>query len=122
VPGDCWRTVIACLLELPRDDVPHFLADEDDPDGIGWWVDSVAFVEAHTDHCTLVALEPVFPVYLDPDMAPACVIGISPSPRAAVMHAVIVDARTGELVWDVHLSRAGLAGPLVEISAIVGRA
>lgn len=28
--GDCARTVIACLLELPRDDVPHFA--EDDPD------------------------------------------------------------------------------------------
>lgn len=24
---DCWRTCIACLLGMPRDDVPHFLAE-----------------------------------------------------------------------------------------------
>lgn len=30
--GDCARTVLACLLELPRDDVPHFYEVENDPD------------------------------------------------------------------------------------------
>lgn len=119
VPGDCWRTAIACLLDIPRDDVPHFLAHEDDPDGNGWWAETVAFVEQHRPGWTLQNYEPLFPVYAQPEVAPQHVIGVGPSPRGDFLHAVIVDAITGETVWDVHPSRAGLAGPLVEMSALV---
>lgn len=125
VPGDCWRTAIACLLD--RDDpttVPHFIAaplpeGETEDTSTAWWDATVAYVEAHTpDGITLVLLEPMFPVYLDPENAPRHVIATGPSPRGDWLHCVIVDAVTGELVHDPHPLRAGLAGPPVDVAAL----
>ena len=30
--GDCWRTVIGCLLDMPPQDVPHFCGEDLDND------------------------------------------------------------------------------------------
>lgn len=35
VPGDCFRTVIACLLDKEPRDVPHFFSDEPESE-LGW--------------------------------------------------------------------------------------
>lgn len=125
VPGDCWRTAIACLLD--RDDpttVPHFIAaalpEGDDVDtSTAWWDASVAYVERCVpDGQTFLLLQPRFPVHAEPDLAHPHVIATGRSPRGDWQHSVIADARTGELVWDPHPSRAGLAGPIEDIAAI----
>ena len=48
VLGDCWRTAIACLLDLDDPtEVPHFIEDHrhDDPESTAWWDSTKAFVE-----------------------------------------------------------------------------
>lgn len=113
--GDCWRTAVACLLDMPDPlAVPHFIALD------GWWESTVAWVEIETQgRWTLGAFDPVFPIYVAPDLSPQFVIGTGPSPRGDFLHAVIVSALDGELIWDPHPSRAGLAGPLVDIAVLL---
>lgn len=121
--GDCWRTAVACLLDLTDPtEVPHFIAIDrarGDESSTRWWTDTVDFVNRHTpDGLTLRLLTPVFPIYADPDGGYPHVIATGPSPRGDWYHAVIVDARTGELVWDPHPSRAGLAGAPLDVAAL----
>ena len=115
--GDCWRTCIAGLTGQPRDDVPHFVQMYADDKSLFWWNATVEYVEQHVDEATLVCLEPTFPVYIAPSPWPV-VIATGPSPRGDLLHAVLVDATTGDLVWDPHPSRAGLAGPPTELAAL----
>jgi len=127
IAGDCWRTAIACLLDLTDPaDVPHFIAIDQargDDTSTAWWTDTVAFVtQLIPAGQTLHLLQPTFPIYLEPDNAWPHAIATGPSPRGDFEHAVIVDARTGALVWDPHPSRAGLAGPPVDVAAIGRRA
>jgi len=35
--GDCYRTVLACLLDLPRDDVPHYVTSMDNTE----WLEDI---------------------------------------------------------------------------------
>ncbi|QGH75903.1 hypothetical protein SEA_AXYM_36 [Gordonia phage Axym] len=112
VLGDCWRTALACVLDLPRDDVPHVIGDDD------WWEQSCTFVTNHTG-MLLLNLEPQFPVYQSPESSPyQHVIATGPSPRGDFAHCVVVSAIDGALVWDPHPSRAGLAGPATALSVI----
>lgn len=108
VPGDCWRTAIACLLDMDRDDVPHFAHLYPDPEP-NWWVETVRWVEAQKPGMTLVGAEPVYGVVGRP------VIASGPSPRGPWLHSVIADGTTGELLWDPHPSHAGLAGDAVDL-------
>lgn len=122
VPGDCWRTAIACLLGLADPaEVPHFIHEHDGmtvPDR--WWHATVEWVEAYLPGWTLGGYDPTFPLYDSPH-APPHVIASGPSPRGPWLHSVVVDARTGALVWDPHPSRAGLAGPPVDLAALITR-
>lgn len=115
-PGDCWRTALACLLEVPRDDVPHFIHEYPTriiamPRGFPsipeWWVRSVEWVEATRPGWTLENYAPRFPVY-DGDNAPDRVIASGQSPRGDWLHAVIVSARDGSLIHDPHPSGDGV--------------
>lgn len=123
VVGDCWRTAVGCLLGLADPLlVPHFV-DEDqargDESSTRWWTETVAFAAGHLPEGQALFLrQPVFPVYADPSSGWPHVIASGPSPRGDWLHAVIVDAVTGDLVWDPHPSRAGLAGPPVDVAAI----
>lgn len=120
IPGDCWRTAIACLLDLTDPlCVPHFIHEHRDGADIDWWIASAAFVEERVPTGqTLLCLTPTFPVYQDPDKAYPHVLATGPSPRGDWLHTVVVDAITGELIWDPHPSRAGLAGTPLEVAAI----
>lgn len=119
IPGDCWRTAIACLVEVPRDDVPHFIHEYagDDEMSTEWWTQSVAFVEAAVPGWTLVCLAPEFPIYQHPDDAPRRVIVTGQSPRGDWLHCVIADAATGELVHDPYPGAAGVLTH-VEVAAL----
>lgn len=110
VKGDCWRTALACLLGLPRNDVPHFIQDywSDDETDIAWWWASVEFVEKAFPGSTLVCLKPGFPVYEDPDNGLTRVIISGKSPRGDFNHCVMADSRTGELTWDVYPNGNGV--------------
>lgn len=129
-PGDCWRACLASLLEVPRDDVPHFIdlyaggtgapgeEIEDHPEGPRWWRESVAWVQQQRPGWTIAAWnrpEPWVPLW-HPDMyelgVPRREILTAPSPRGAWNHSVIVDALTGELEHDPFPGGQGvLPGP-----------
>ena len=104
--GDCQRAVIASLLELPIEDVPHFL-QEVNGDPSDYWDAIQAFLSLRG-----LALMHV------PSRSGATFFGdgvdvyheiSGPSPRGnGVMHAVV--GRNGEIVHDPHPSKAGLAG------------
>lgn len=99
--GDCLRACVATLYRLPAEAVPHFV---EHPDWFG------ALCEwAREDGYTVTYEGPSFPMYT----AHRHVIALGTSPRDPdVTHAVVVDARTGELGHDPHPSRAGLASPI----------
>lgn len=108
--GDCWRTAIACLLEVPRDDVPHWMEIyKDQPDSVQWWHDTVAFVEAARPGWTLTLVRPpAWPIYSHPLISPPHVVLVGKSPRGDWLHAVIADTITGDLVWDPHPAGGGV--------------
>lgn len=108
-PGDCWKTCIASLLELPMDDVPHFVEYGD-----MWWDVTQAFIKA------IVGNDKELAWWEDVQLIPAgqeFLIGTGDSPRGDYQHAVIVD-RAARVVHDPHPSRAGLAGPPTTFFAI----
>jgi len=112
-PGDCWRTAVACLLDLARpEDAPHFIVQED------WWGATVNYIEERMPGWTLVCLTPEFPVYQDTTRAPHLALATGLSPRGDWLHTVVVDAVSGNCVWDPHPSRSGLSGPPVQLSAL----
>lgn len=120
VAGDCWRTALACILEIPRDEVPHFAElHKNDPEfSSDWWWASVKFVQEVKPGWTLFCINPpVFPAYVFPTEAPQRVILTGRSPRGPWSHCVVADAITGEIVWDPHPSREGLLTK-IEIAAL----
>lgn len=126
IPGDCWRTALACVLEMPRDDVPHFIhLHADDPDDEfgngGWFVASRAWVEEHRPGWTLRAYDPTFPFWTEPgpppDVPPGMIL-TGQSPRGDWLHCVVVDWQTGELVHDPYPGGGGVLS-LVDVVALV---
>ncbi|MCB2412378.1 DUF4326 domain-containing protein [Demequina sp. TTPB684] len=118
VPGDCWRACIAGLTNAPLEVVPHFAQLYPDETTPAWWYATVTWVEENAPGTTLVCIDPVFPVATQTEALPPVVIATGKSPRGDFMHAVLVDWVTGDLVWDPHPSRAGLAGPAIELAAL----
>lgn len=117
IPGDCWRTALACLLEIPMADVPHFLHlypdhPHDYESNIRWWTESKAYVQMTRPDYVLECFTPVFPFWrINTDSA----VKVSPyvilsgqSPRGDWAHAVIADAITGDTVHDPYPGGGGL--------------
>jgi len=103
--GDCMRACVASLLELPAEDVPHFMDGGPSQSEFvrrlhGFLVPRGLWVMTH-DHFWLAHL-------LEQSHVPEVYHIISgPSPRFPdCFHAVI--GRNGEVVFDPHPSRAGL--------------
>jgi len=117
IPGDCWRTALACLLEVPRDTVPHFIHLYPD-EGSEWWHASVKWVEEQMPGWTLYNLVPEFPVYLHPEDSPKKILLTGQSPRGNWQHVVVADALTGELIHDPFPSGAGVLDRL-DVAALV---
>ncbi|AYD81595.1 hypothetical protein HYP71_gp101 [Arthrobacter phage KBurrousTX] len=113
--GNCWQACVASLLDLPLDQVPHFILHED------WWEATKAFVAVHKPGWTMEHYDVTFPVYVphDHEGAPQHVIGSGQSPRGDFLHAAIVSAVTGELVHDPHPSRAGFAGDMDSMFVLI---
>lgn len=107
IHGDCMRTVIACLLDLQPQDVPHFLHDG---------CDGGVFMERIDAYLESKGLALVGVPFSDtPDKVmeamtynnPNITYMISGQSARGVNHVVI--ARNGEILWDPHPSNAGLS-------------
>ena len=97
--GDCWRACVATILQLPMDEVPHFLNEGEWPWNFLEWL----------DNRKLVWIEFAYPDGLD---AYSELWGlhtiVGPSPRGGCDHAVI--GKNGEMIFDPHPSGDGLGG------------
>lgn len=104
--GDCQRSVIATLLGLPREDVPHFnKIAEGDPDL--FWCGLQAFLR-RKGYAYLTVRKDAGSAFFG-EIGPVYHEISGPSPRGSgVYHAVV--GLNGEIFFDPHPSRAGLAG------------
>lgn len=110
--GDCWRTCIACLLGLERDDVPHFYEDCWDVDYVGL-NKTKEWLETHFGLTIMT-----FPMLADSvDCVTNAMASWNPnlrymltgtSPRGTC-HVVI--ASNGRILHDPALDGGGLIGP-----------
>jgi hypothetical protein len=100
--GDCMRACVASLLDLPITDVPHFA--QIDAEGNGdFWLMVAEFCRKHGYAFVTMAGRFVWsedPIYH---------IIAGPSPRGHGVHHAVV-GRNGQVFFDPHPSRAGLAG------------
>ena len=104
IPGDCFRSALACLLGRHRDEVPHFALY------LNWWEEIRRWMRSN-DGRDLYYVDAAEPDHWD--MIPggtdegALVMVGGPSPRGPFGH-VCVGRRDGTVLWDPHPSRAGL--------------
>lgn len=105
IHGDCQRAVIASLLELPIEDVPHFAKDHyQDPDS--YWTALQSFLGCHGyAYVTVKPGEAHF--FGDLEGVYHEIAGQSPR-DPQVMHAVV--GLDGKIVHDPHPDKTGLAG------------
>ena len=104
--GDCQRAVIASLLDLPIETVPHFL-QEAKGDASDFWERIQTFCAGY-GYAYVSFRGPMRPLLFGSDADVYHEIS-GPSPRrAGVFHAVV--GRNGTPYHDPHPSRAMLAG------------
>lgn len=96
--GNCWQAALASVLELPIDEVPHFV-DLDERGGaeVDWWNDSIQWLHERGYSIHL------FDKYPDTD---DYVLVSGKSPRGDFYHVVIY--KDGKMVHDPHPSGAGI--------------
>lgn len=102
IMGDCWRTCIACLLEVPPNEVPHFLETNH------WWRDTQEWLRERG--YGLYEFGGLFEQVSISGLV-GChhiITGGSPRDPANVRHSVI--GLDEAVVWDPHPSRAGITG------------
>ncbi len=103
--GDCQRAVIASLLELPIEEVPHFAEGGVDSDEFFIRLQSFINSKGYAYLTVSAAAENVF----FGDCADVYHEIAGPSPRCnGVNHAVV--GKNGEVFFDPHPSDDGLAG------------
>lgn len=116
--GDCWRSAIASILSLPRDDVPHFIQDARHDGDAAWLRATQAWLSERGLVGTFWSGPPPgFEGYA---------IATGPSPRGDWLHCVVVHIATTEDpdvmhvqdVHDPHPDRSFLAGAPVEFFVI----
>lgn len=108
--GDCHRTAIACILDLPRDAVPNFGEHYDDTD---------AFHAAERQFLASHGLAKVNTLFqADLDQVLAHIASVNPdqyyllggTSRSGCGHSVV--GLGGEIVWDPSLDDSGIVGPM----------
>lgn len=118
IPGDCYRTCVAIVVGLERDEVPHFVMFGSSCDDLTRrWVR-----ETFPGNDLGWYLPSPWPLFEDVDQRDELqryAVATGPSPRGRFPHCVVVDAVTGDLVHDPHPSGAGLAGDWTCIDLIV---
>ena len=102
--GNCLQAALASLLELPLDDVPHFVQDHVDHDGDNvtewnWWHPMLAWLHDRGLSVTSAGVR-------DPEPG-EYVLAMGPSPRGNGIHHVVIN-RDGQLAHDPHPDATGL--------------
>lgn len=101
--GDCWRTCIASILEVDRDDVPNFVEIEmEDEESTAWWDATNEWLNERGFH--LIELDLNVQNWA-PD---GYTILSGRSPRGEHNHCVV--GKGVEVVHDPHPEGGGLAG------------
>jgi len=111
VVGDCWRCCIAAVLQLPAEDVPHFVKEAKDDGGS---VDADTHRWLHKRGYMLAKIGTTYESFCHvrwgADPAPMFpLIECGPTIRSKLpvdQHAVVT--MEGRLVYDPHPSNAGL--------------
>lgn len=103
--GDCQRAVIASLLELPIAEVPHF-GQIAQGDADVFWCSVQAFCESKGYAYLTMPAQSGAIFFGDCEGVYHEISG--PSPRGDFWHAVV--GMDGQIAFDPHPSRAGLAG------------
>ena len=106
VPGNCWQTVVASVLEIPPERLPdQSIYDSRYQNELG------AYLRKH-HNLAYVSLQPYFMGVLEVKEPGIHFMSgeTERTPQTKAMHVVI--ARYGELLWDPHPSRAGLTSVL----------
>lgn len=97
VPGDCIRTTVANLTDLPYEEIPHFALYK------SWWATMRRWARARGfDFICLLPEDAEH--FLDPG---DLFLGSGPSPRGDFWHVALYNGNL-ELVHDPHPSRKGL--------------
>lgn len=120
IPGDCYRTALAVVLDLRRDEVPHFALLEHDAETAartwvrdrfpGWDIDWFPAVPWPIQWAKL-GIE-------IGDMQRRAV-ATGRSPRGHWSHCVVIDTISGDLIHDPHPSGDGLLGAITSVDLIV---
>lgn len=113
-PGDCYRTALAAVVSLARDEVPHFAQYHRFDDAVRRWVR-----DTFEGYDLGWYLPTPWPLVESPSPIQQLAIATGPSPRGDWMHCVVIDAVTGDLVHDPHPSGEGLAGDITCIDLLV---
>ena len=110
VYGDCWRTAIACLLDMDRDSVPHFYAGGDSGEQID---ETNTWLNERGMMLVQIPLPPDFQLshlgelgWIPKD---AHILLSGKSPRGT-SHVVIANGN-GEIAFDPAIPGGGLIGP-----------
>lgn len=108
--GDCFRTVIACLLDVDPEQVPHFMADLDRPIPEIWKDVDAWLQERGLRHFTVPYQTDVETLLKTTAKAyPGLRWELSGrSPRGS-QHSVI--AQDGKIIHDPHPDGGGIVGP-----------
>lgn len=113
--GDCFRTAIACVLDLPPEEVPHFYDNDQTPEG------GELLVREWFSARGLALITLVFDGKQDDDAELAAVLNavgaqnpdttflISGRSKRGCNHTVV--GRNAEIIWDPSPSETGLEGP-----------
>jgi len=105
--GDCWRCCIAAILNLPADQVPHFVLDDKENNGcsVEWRTQEWLYARGYT-----LLEAPRISIRYSRDVNPEYPkISCGPSPRSTKIgqhHAVV--SISDNIVYDPHPSGAGL--------------
>jgi hypothetical protein len=104
--GNCLQAVVASLLDLDLDAVPHFVGDHIDSAGeLNWWVSLCSFLARHGYRITEGAVTAM--------TAGVDYMAMGPSPRGNGLHHIVL-YRDGAMIHDPHPDQTGL----VEVASV----
>lgn len=115
VMGDCFRTVLACLLDLEPEDVPHFMGDQSEPIKDAWakvdeWLGDNYGLRFCSIRIQVSDIDPWLK-FLDQENPGLRLELGGKSPRGSC-HSVV--AQGGKVLHDPHPDGGGIIGPCDE--------
>lgn len=115
VLGDCYRTAIACLLDLKPEEVPHVhehvgaMNMQDQQDMMAAWLRERGLVEVNVPLAGGAELTPEIALECMERWSGGTHYMLTGYSRTGCNHVVICKGR--EIVWDPSLTDAGIVGP-----------